>query len=201
MGEYEEKKRKRETNFSKNEQQVLISIVSKYSHIIEDKKTDRTSMDAKSKAWKDVEKEFNSSNPDGVFRSGGKLKKCFNNKKHDLRIIESEKSKMRYLQKEPDETYVDSELIRDFYEEEKKTLKKDWTEEKKYISQTGMGKLPTKKHNENEDLLLSIINKKTIYGLDIHPFDSDNQNRPIINNENVNIEYVYESDNEEVSIN
>lgn len=184
-------KRKRELNFSQNEKQLLISIISKYANIIEDKKTDRTSIDMKNKAWKDIEIEFNCASADGVFRNSDRLKKFFNNKKHDMRILEAEEAKKRYLASQNDGATTSSTL-KDVYEEEKINSKKFLAEDKKYIVQTGLGRLPVRKRDGTEDVMLSIMNQKTLRGLPIHPFDSDNQATEFRRNEDVIVEYVFD---------
>ncbi|CAH1102134.1 unnamed protein product [Psylliodes chrysocephalus] len=193
-------KRKRESNFSANEKQLLVSIISKYAHIIEDKKTDRTSMDTKNEAWKCIETEFNSSNADGIYRKAERLKKFFCNKKHDIRILKAEKAKLGYLEAnvlDNDEHVMDTEIIKTFYDNEKKKVKKNNIEEKKFLNKTGCGKLPIRKLDDTEDVMLSIMNKKTIYGLTPHQFDSDNVSTPKIQvNENVEFEYLEVENNE-----
>lgn len=152
-----DKKRKREHNFSANEKQLLISIISKYAHIIEDKKTDRTSMEAKNKAWKTVEIEFNSSSTEGVYRHSDRLKKIFCNKKHDVRILKAEDAKQVYLETDTLEPTT-QETLKEFYHNEKKKVKREIAEEKHFLKQTGCGKLPVKKIDDTEELMLSIMN-------------------------------------------
>ena len=55
-----EGKRKRSPNFSQFETDVLIDIITKYKEIIENKKTDGTTIKEKDGAWKKIEADFNS---------------------------------------------------------------------------------------------------------------------------------------------
>lgn len=54
-----ENKRARSVNFTKNEVRELLEIVSKYSHILENKKTDAVVNSQKEDAWKAVTDTFN----------------------------------------------------------------------------------------------------------------------------------------------
>ena len=47
---------KRIPNFTPNEKECLFNIIAKYSHILEDKKTNRISIEEKKQAWKEIEK-------------------------------------------------------------------------------------------------------------------------------------------------
>ena len=51
---------KRSPNFSDNEKFQFVSILKRYSHLIECKKTDANSLKIKQAAWKSLENEFNS---------------------------------------------------------------------------------------------------------------------------------------------
>lgn len=181
--------RKRESNFSSNEKQLLISIISNYAHIIEDKKSDRTSMEAKNQAWKRVEMEFNNSSTDGTYRKAEKLKKFFCNKKHDIRILKAEDTKLAYLDT-TDNSDAQNTGIKEFYENEKKKVKKSVIEENKFLNKTGCGKLPIRKIDGTEELMMSIINNKTVYGLPPYKFDSDNGHSKVQSN-NENLEFIY----------
>jgi hypothetical protein len=49
-----EKKRARTPNFSPDEKVALLNLIKKYSHIIENKKTDAVTWQDKSKAWGEI---------------------------------------------------------------------------------------------------------------------------------------------------
>ena len=56
----DEKKRKRSSNFSKFEGEVLVDLAMKYKHIIENKRTDGVTIKKKSETWMKIQNEFNS---------------------------------------------------------------------------------------------------------------------------------------------
>ncbi|KAG5330283.1 MSD3 protein, partial [Acromyrmex charruanus] len=60
---------KRAPNFSKCEEQLLISLVEKYKNIIECKKSNVVTCKDKEKVWLKIESEFNSKNNGNAFRS------------------------------------------------------------------------------------------------------------------------------------
>lgn len=53
-------KRKRNINFNKNEEQILIELVMNYKHIIENKITDSVMWKEKESCWVKLTQEFNS---------------------------------------------------------------------------------------------------------------------------------------------
>jgi hypothetical protein len=53
----DEKKRARAPNFSPDEKVALLNLIKKYSHIIENKKTDAVTWQDKSKAWGEIIKK------------------------------------------------------------------------------------------------------------------------------------------------
>lgn len=56
----ESRKRERSANFATAEVQLLVSLVEKFKHIIENKKTDAVTNKDKDAAWKNIENAFNS---------------------------------------------------------------------------------------------------------------------------------------------
>lgn len=72
---------KRAPNFSKCEEQLLVSLVEKYKNIIESKKSNVLTWKDKEKAWSRIEIEFNSKNSGNAFRSVKNLKEKYNNLK------------------------------------------------------------------------------------------------------------------------
>lgn len=79
--ECDKKKKKRGANFTSRENQILLGLISKYKHIIENKKTDAVST------------QFNTACPEFVNRSTESLKKYFDNKKREVRKKISEERK------------------------------------------------------------------------------------------------------------
>lgn len=128
--------KKRVSNFTFAEKQFLLNLVSsKYSHILEDKKTNRVSLDEKNRTWKKIEKEFNANAPITCFRSNESLKR--------------------------------------FYENKKKELRRKMADEKESHFLTGGGPAPPAPNlDETDNILLSIVNEKTVKGFDV-TCDSD----------------------------
>lgn len=52
-------KRKRNINFTSSEEELLVELVDKYKHIIENKKTDMIMWKEKKACWEKLTKEFN----------------------------------------------------------------------------------------------------------------------------------------------
>lgn len=75
-----ERKKKRSANFSNIEKSVLINIISKHKHTIEDSVSARD----KNKAWKQIAQEINSSGPTCP-RDVDCLKRCYDNRQKLLR--------------------------------------------------------------------------------------------------------------------
>lgn len=122
-------------NFTTSEKLHLLRIIANtYSSIIEDKKTDRASGEKKDMAWKNITHQFNASSSTGVLRSMASLKKCYENRKKELR--------------------------------------KSLADEKREVTLTGGGPPPKIKKDETDDLLMSIINKRTLVGVQ-NKFDDD----------------------------
>ncbi|KAF5302112.1 hypothetical protein FQR65_LT08664 [Abscondita terminalis] len=65
-------------NFTEREKQLLLKIVSRYNHIICNKKTDKASATAKQEAWKAVASTFNCMHDHGE-RTGKQLKTLYEN--------------------------------------------------------------------------------------------------------------------------
>lgn len=74
----EKQSRKRAVNFTQAEKIILIDIISKYKHIIENKKSDNITLKDKEKGWKLIENTFNSISST-EFRSSEVLKSCWDN--------------------------------------------------------------------------------------------------------------------------
>lgn len=88
---------KRVPNFTFQEKQYLINLISeKYASIIEDKKTNRTSIDEKKEVWNKIEKEFNASGPIVAYRSVDSLRRMYENKKKELRKKLGEEKRQRF---------------------------------------------------------------------------------------------------------
>lgn len=80
-----QKAEKRAANFSKYEEQLLISLVEKYKKVIESKKSNSVTWKDKETAWLKIECEFNSKNNDNTFRSVKHLKEKYNNLKKNTK--------------------------------------------------------------------------------------------------------------------
>lgn len=81
-----ENKRKRSSNFTSNDKCILINIVAKYKHVIENKKTDSVTAKEKCDYWEKISVEFNSSGP-SCPRDTECLKRCYENRKKLLRKL------------------------------------------------------------------------------------------------------------------
>ncbi|CAG9773815.1 unnamed protein product [Ceutorhynchus assimilis] len=89
---------KRVPNFTQAEKTYLINLISqKYGKILEDKKTNRTSVDEKKEVWKEIEERFNASGPMVCFRNADSLRWLYENKKKELRKKLGEEKKQRHL--------------------------------------------------------------------------------------------------------
>ncbi|KAL4710088.1 hypothetical protein ACJJTC_016490 [Scirpophaga incertulas] len=92
----EKQKRERSSNFSQEETNLLVSLIEAKKHVIENKKSDATTWQEKEKAWKDIEKTFNSASG-AVFRDYKHLKIKYEAMKRDTRkrsaIIRAERFK------------------------------------------------------------------------------------------------------------
>jgi len=143
----------RAPNFTKSEKTKLMQIIAqKFKNTLEDKKTDRASVSKKEEAWKKIESEFNFNSIGQNYRSAKSLKKCYENRKKELR----------------------------------KTL----AEEKREIMKTGGGAPPTSRRIEDSDeILLSIVNSKTMVGL-CNPFDDDAVDISITQTQSENLLFV-----------
>ncbi|KAJ8933889.1 hypothetical protein NQ318_001682 [Aromia moschata] len=78
--------KRRVPNFTPSEKAHLMQIIaSNFASVLEDKKTDRASSFRKEEAWKSVEKAFNASSSSSIYRTALSLKKCYENRKKELR--------------------------------------------------------------------------------------------------------------------
>jgi hypothetical protein len=91
----DEKKRARAPNFSPDEKVALLNLIKKYSHIIENKKTDAVTWQDKSKAWREITNTFNSTSR--VHRTTESIKGFYENQKrltHKKAAIEKREIKL-----------------------------------------------------------------------------------------------------------
>lgn len=88
----------------------------------------------------------------------------------------------------PNLYYRQVESLKKFYEKMKEELRKKTAEIKKELYKTGGGQGPGSQNNQQDDLLMSIINKKSVLGLG-SKFDSDS-GRLIIGSESNNTQVV-----------
>jgi hypothetical protein len=72
---------KRSGNFSKEEEQLLVSLVAQNKHIVENKKSGVISWKDKQEAWKRIEAEFNCQNTHNLYRNMKGLKEKYANLK------------------------------------------------------------------------------------------------------------------------
>ena len=95
----------------------------------------------------------------------------------------------------PANIYRTKDSIKRFYENKKKELRKKVADGKMEQKKTGGG-LPPPAHDEPfEDVLLSITNKKTVYGLET-PYGGDVSSDEEVEPQN-DIEFVYEYDRDD----
>lgn len=83
-------KNSRCSNFTYEEEQLLISLVEKYKNIVECKKSNSITWKEKEMGWNSIEKEFNSSSGK-CFRSVKNLKEKYNNIKNQAEMDSGEK--------------------------------------------------------------------------------------------------------------
>lgn len=69
---------KRTPNFNYKEEEVLLKLVKKYGHILENKRTDHVTSKQKLECWEDIEIDFNS-NANVHMRTASNLKKKYEN--------------------------------------------------------------------------------------------------------------------------
>ncbi|XP_074027223.1 uncharacterized protein isoform X2 [Leptinotarsa decemlineata] len=89
--------RNRIPNFSTGEKVCLMNICKKYQKVLEDKQTNRTSIDDKNKIWTKIENEFNSQASIICYRSSEQLKRLYANKKKELRKKFADLKKSTYI--------------------------------------------------------------------------------------------------------
>lgn len=90
-------KDKRTPNFTANEKDCLIDIIEKYAHVLEDKKTNRVSVDEKNTVWKKIEVEFNNKASIACYRNADQLRRLYENKKKELRKKLAEHKRQTFL--------------------------------------------------------------------------------------------------------
>lgn len=86
----------------------------------------------------------------------------------------------------PNNIHRTAESLKKFFENKKKEVRKVVAYEKKEINLTGGGTTPKFTKDPSHELVLSLMNNKSVFGL-TNPFDSDSINNEIIlevNNEN-----------------
>ncbi|XP_045460122.1 uncharacterized protein LOC123670654 [Harmonia axyridis] len=79
------KKRSRSTNYTSREKFLLLTLITKSKHIIENKKTNSITWRDKEAAWKKICVEFNAQTPEGIPRKKESLKKFYENIKKTKR--------------------------------------------------------------------------------------------------------------------
>lgn len=129
-----EGEKKRAPNFSLREKTVLLNILHKFKHIIENKKTNSQFWREKDAAWQKVTDMFNAQTPEKYPRS--------------------------------------KDALRKFYDNLKKNVRKEVADEKKEIFKTGGGVVQSVP-NPIKDLALGLMNAKTVHGVGLNKFDSD----------------------------
>jgi hypothetical protein len=78
-------KRERSTNFIDSELELLVDLVYKNKHILENKKTDTVTANLKNKTWETLCKSFNSKSLNG-YRQEKCLKSKYENLKKSIKI-------------------------------------------------------------------------------------------------------------------
>lgn len=89
-------KKPRGPNFSVNEKEILIHLVSKHKDVVENKKTDAVTTACKNKGWKQLTEEFNSISSFCV-RNSDQLKTCWDNIKRTTRKEKANTRKETFL--------------------------------------------------------------------------------------------------------
>lgn len=74
----------RGSNYIESDKALLIDCVEKLKHIIENKKTDSTSINVKDKAWEQIANDYNSATTTSA-RSQQSLRSCYDNLKKTTR--------------------------------------------------------------------------------------------------------------------
>lgn len=87
--EMEPVERRSKVNFTEEERNVLVDLVSRYSSVLECKQTDAVSVHAKKKAWEKLTEEFNCRHNVRP-RTSKQLKKCWENLKEKWRRAKAE---------------------------------------------------------------------------------------------------------------
>lgn len=76
-------KRKRNANFTADEEQILVSLVKKYQHILENKKSDAITNSEKMKTWETIAQEYSSLM--GCSKTSITLRTKYNNMKKNVK--------------------------------------------------------------------------------------------------------------------
>lgn len=149
-----------------------------------------------------------------LFNLVAKYKHILENKKTDAvtnkdKMDTWEKVAREFNSLSPGNVQRPTEVLKRFYENKKKELRKRCADIKIHIRGTGGGPpLPEKVQNPTDEVLLSIINEKTVSGLNV-PFGGDVDSEDEVGNEadtlttalNDKIELVYDQSSEpDVSI-
>ncbi|KAI4455428.1 apontic [Holotrichia oblita] len=104
-----------------------------------------------------------------------KYKNIIENKKTDATTWKEKENTWKKITSEFNSqccgNYRSTESLKKYYENQKKMLRKNVVENKKKMQQTGGGTC-TPRQDKNEDILLSLISNKTVYGLE-NMYDSD----------------------------
>ncbi|KAI4468172.1 apontic [Holotrichia oblita] len=104
-----------------------------------------------------------------------KYKNIIENKKTDATTWKEKENTWKKITSEFNSqccgNYRSTESLKKYYENQKKMLRKNVVENKKKMQQTGGGTC-TPGQDKNEDILLSLISNKTVYGLE-NMYDSD----------------------------
>ncbi|KAJ3661725.1 hypothetical protein Zmor_006112 [Zophobas morio] len=139
-----EQKRERGKNFTEQEKEIALTILERFRPVLEDKKTDGTSLKEKRKAWDQAVEEFNAMSSSGP-RTTQQFKFLWSNMKRVAKKTVAAVNKRRYIDEECDEDVDVEQLI------------KKRREEKKHITKTGGGKYQPSELTEVDARLLAMI--------------------------------------------
>lgn len=141
-------KLERTPNFTGGEKECLFNTIAMHADVLEDKKTNRTSIEEKNKMWKKIEVQFNNVAP--VVQNNWK---CF------MKIRRSWDRKSQ--------------------------------NKKKQVFMTGGGSIPNFKWDPIDEILMQILNEKTVTGVEV-PFDCDADLEPVCKKSKINHQAMYE---------
>ncbi|XP_072380988.1 uncharacterized protein [Diabrotica undecimpunctata] len=91
-----DKKRERSKNYLEEEKENLISIIEKYKHVIENKKTDSVWSKQKNAAWEKIATEYNSISKTGI-RNGIQLKLLYEGLKKRVKKLKADDKVQTYI--------------------------------------------------------------------------------------------------------